>query len=105
MTRSNDDRSTSQRVVEAVAEERGRAPTELDPLYEVVDPDCLEGIFRSDPSIAGRDANHVEFRYAGCRVIVCSDGTVRVSSGDDGAASSFGGDRANDASRSSGTPD
>lgn len=78
---------------------------ELEPLYEAVDPDCLEGIFRSDPSVTGRNANLVEFWYAGCRVIVSSDGSIVVSPPDEEPATASCRDRSNDTWRSRGTPD
>jgi hypothetical protein len=57
-------------IVEAVAEARGVAPTELDAvLYESIDP---ESIARAAASIDG----HVAFTVAACDVVVYGDGRV-----------------------------
>lgn len=63
-------------IVEKIADREGVEPTELrPPLYEVVNPDALESLFRSQGN--GR----VEFAYCGYDVVVRSDGAVSV--GDD----------------------
>ena len=66
-------------VVFAVADAAGVSPTEMTspPLYEVVDATAVEdGLFGS-----GRekpDAGTVEFRYAGYRVEIRSDGWILI---------------------------
>lgn len=54
----------SEAVLAAVASERNCDPAELPVLTEAVDPDALDALFR------GRESGHVEFEYAGCRVVV-----------------------------------
>jgi hypothetical protein len=73
-----EERSTSQRVIAAVAEETGNDPTEVGPLYHVIDPDALDRLFSATP---GNDRNQgrVEFAFAGCDVAVSGDGEVEVS--------------------------
>jgi hypothetical protein len=67
----------SQAVVEAVADHRGVAVEELrDPLYDVVDPDALDDLFRDG---TGR----VAFEYLGYDVTVRHDGTVDVFPAED----------------------
>lgn len=70
----------SMRVVEAVARSRGTHFTELPSLYETVDPDALDALFskRSDGLPPGENGVEVSFTYAGCEVIVGSNGEVDV---------------------------
>lgn len=75
VTRSIDDESPSRVVVRAVASLSNVPVTELRPLYEVVDPEHLDGVCRSPA-----DADHscaVSFEYAGCTVTVSGE-AVRV---------------------------
>lgn len=62
-------------VVYLVTVAIGEEPDQMEPLYEVVDPDALDELFRSRES----STNRVEFQYAGCDVTAISDGVVRVS--------------------------
>jgi len=75
------ERSTSQRVIDAVAETTGNDPTEVGPLYHVVDPDALDNLFAST-SGTGRTSGRIEFTFAGCEVVVDADGTVEASERD-----------------------
>lgn len=65
-------------VVLAVTEAAGIEPREIrGTLYEVVDPDALDDVFRSiggDSATGGR----VSFPLAGHRVTVSDDGTITV---------------------------
>ncbi|MFC7096843.1 HalOD1 output domain-containing protein [Halobaculum marinum] len=64
--------TVSIRVVECVAEATGREPTDLPPLYDVVDPDALDDLFT-----AGGDGNcTVSFRFEGTLVEVRGEGDV-----------------------------
>lgn len=73
-----EERSTSQRVITAVAEETGNDPTEVGPLYHVIDPDALDQLFASTRG-NGRNQGHVEFTFAGCDVVVRGDGEIEVT--------------------------
>lgn len=69
-------------VLEAVTAATGTPATDLRPLYEVVDPDALDDLFR--PSAGDGHANGaVSFRYAGCTVTVHADGRTDASPIDD----------------------
>lgn len=70
--------STSQRVITAVAEETGNDPTEVGPLYHVIDPDALDRLF-GPTATTDRTAGRVEFEFAGCEVLVHGNGTVEVA--------------------------
>lgn len=65
----------SSAVVSAIARHEGVDPVHLDPpLYEYIDPDALDSLFRDG------DESTVEltFRYDGCVVRVDSDG-IRIT--------------------------
>ena len=66
--------SPSLRVVDALAEATDTDPLELEPLYNVVDPEALDRLFRADADIPAS----VRFEYEGHTVEVRSDGTVVV---------------------------
>ncbi|NHN58333.1 MULTISPECIES: HalOD1 output domain-containing protein [Halorussus] len=70
--------SVSQRVIDAVAEATGRDPTDVGPLYHVIDPDALDRLFAATGA-GGRNGGHVEFAFAGCDVVVRGSGSVEVT--------------------------
>lgn len=70
--------TVSERVVEAVAREVGVEPTELDSLYETLDPDALNALFAERPGRSQRSAVRVTFEYVGHPVTVSEDGAVEV---------------------------
>lgn len=70
------DRPASIRVVEAVAEAIDTDPTDLEPLYEVIDPDGIDLLFDSPH---GFTSGCLRFRFAGCDVTVSAAGWIAVS--------------------------
>lgn len=68
----------SDTVVKAVAAAESVCPAQLEPLYDHVDPEALDGLF--EPTRTGtRDSfGHTSFSYAGYLVTVHSDGEVTV---------------------------
>lgn len=69
--------SLSSKIVSEVAEFKDVDPLGIEtPLYEVVDPDALDDLFTAR---SGPRAGSVEFAYAGCRVLVHSEGGVVVT--------------------------
>ncbi|MFC6769670.1 HalOD1 output domain-containing protein [Natrinema soli] len=66
--------SISLRVVEALATATDTAAHELEPLYNVVDPEALDQLCKQDTN----DGIHVTFEYGDSLVEVRSDGTVSV---------------------------
>ena len=76
----------SEAVVRAVAEvsdrdSGGTNPDDgaepLEPLYETIDPDALDALFRH--ADGERRSGAVEFAYSGYEVTVCSAGLVTVT--------------------------
>lgn len=59
-------------VIEAVAEAENADPVDLDPIYDAIDPDALDDLFRGREGEFGR----VVFRYHGYRVTVGRNGRV-----------------------------
>lgn len=82
-----EDVSISQRVIGAVADERGVDPLELPPLYDAIDPDGLEKLFPYELDGSGT-AGRVAFTLAGCEVVVHSTGEVVVTPIDGGVPGS-----------------
>lgn len=70
---------TSLRVVEAVADERGVEPTELEPLYGSIDPDGLDSLFPADDGAGDRPGPQLSFTFAERRVRVSGDGSIAVT--------------------------
>lgn len=66
--------SISLQVVEALADATNTDAHELEPLYNVVDPEALDALFQPDSDGTIR----VEFEYGNSSVEVRSDGTVTV---------------------------
>jgi hypothetical protein len=80
-TRDGDDAERPSRsVIEAVADATERDPTDLDPLYETIDPDALDAIFESTADrYRPSSKTCVSFRFEGCEVAVHADGRTIVS--------------------------
>lgn len=70
----SEDEPVSHTVIAAVSEVTNCDPIELDPLYEYIDPEALDTIFRSSST---GDTNHdevcLEFDYKTTRVTVTPD--------------------------------
>lgn len=77
-----DEASTSERVIDAVADATDSEPTDVGPLYHVIDPDALDRLF-SPTGRGGRTEGHVTFTFGGCDVTVSGSGSVEVSRVDD----------------------
>lgn len=70
--RGTDDPSIA--VASVVATTLRREPFELEPLYEVVDPEAVNALFRSQKSTPSELA--VQFQYEDCDVVVESETIV-----------------------------
>lgn len=84
--RCTPDEPLSRGVVEAVAEAADVAPmpgaadddAALEPLYDAVDPEALDAVFRPLRSDAAPAGGRITFSYAGCEVTAASDGRITV---------------------------
>jgi hypothetical protein len=69
----------SQKVLERVAELEDAEPHELEePLFETVDPDALDQVFRTQPDGPRRAEGRIQFSYYGYEVVAYADGRVSV---------------------------
>ena len=69
-----EDERPSEAVVRAVAELTDRSPIELDPLYDVIDPDHLDGVLAdTDDNVSAE----LSFTFDSCEVTV-TEGHVRA---------------------------
>lgn len=89
----NDVKPVSLRVVEKVAEATDTDPMNLEPLYERIDPDSLDGLFSDPNPMDNRRVGHVSFTMAGCEVVVWADDTVDVVTDEEGADTPLHGDQ------------
>ncbi|WP_275039990.1 HalOD1 output domain-containing protein [Natrialba hulunbeirensis] len=79
------DQRPSMAVVDLIARVDGVDPIELEPLYNVIDPDVLDSLCESSPGL-----DRLEFIYHGRRVTVeatddTATETVEISLGEDSA--------------------
>lgn len=71
--------STSEAVVEAVAEAEGISSAKVwPPLYEAIDPDALDELFACRSFRTDRTHGRIVFPYCGYEITVYSDGRVRI---------------------------
>ncbi|WP_222915835.1 HalOD1 output domain-containing protein [Natrinema sp. SYSU A 869] len=68
----------SETIVTAVATLCGSDPTELAPLYEVVDPDALDSFVEHAQRAADVDTHRVRFTYEEFDIGVRTDGEIRI---------------------------
>lgn len=68
-------------IVESVERVLDTDATELEPLYETIDPDALERLFEP-AGAAGTPSDHVEvrFNYEGLDLVVSGDGSICLDS-------------------------
>ncbi|WP_231184700.1 HalOD1 output domain-containing protein [Haladaptatus sp. DYF46] len=92
--RLQDGERPSTAVVNAIAEHEGTSsPNDIGPrLYDAVDPDALDSLFRQRVDGKIRDGGKAVFRYRGYEITYESDGWIRIAddptstSGTSGAA-------------------
>ena len=73
------DVAPSTAVIEAIAKESGRDPTELEPLYESIDPEALDQLIRSNGANPHDHTLTVSFSFCGYAVVIQSGGLVKLS--------------------------
>lgn len=74
-TFSCSDLKPSTAVVLAVAEIRDADPSELDPLYDVVDPEALDRLFTNTSSPVGA----TQFEYEGFEISIHKGGELHIT--------------------------
>ena len=74
----NGDRSIATAVVRAVAATLDAAPSQIEPVSDVVDTDALEALFSPRSEGSPRDEGSVSFTFEGCDVTVHADGEIVV---------------------------
>lgn len=67
----------SMTIINALATAMGVEPTELPPLFEIVDPDAVDSLFSNNTSSPGAEAM-LSFNYRNWNVFVNADGRIRV---------------------------
>lgn len=72
------DDSASVAVVRSVAAVSGEDPVEMDPLYDAVDPDALDSLYRSSRRTQNETKLTIEFSYNGYRVRLSGDGELSL---------------------------
>lgn len=87
----DEDRKPSTTIVESVAMARGCSPTELQPLYDVIETEALDTILGMDGSKPGKSVR-LSFRYAEVNVLVDSDAGIEIRQGDTDEATSVDSD-------------
>lgn len=65
-------------VLTTVSNTTGRQIDELPALFDVVDPDALNSVFRSPGRGSPRTSVHLTFTFAGCRVDVDVDAVTAI---------------------------
>lgn len=73
-------------VIAAVSDAFDVNPVELEPLYDRLDPDALDGCIRAKDTTNG--PVHISFGFEEHEITVSSDGVVTVSSPDPGTKNS-----------------
>lgn len=78
MNGDNESAPVSTRVIETVAKEKEKEPTELEPLYYTVDPEFLNEVFPATTDVADNSVHQFTFTYEHHVVNVTRDGAVDV---------------------------
>lgn len=73
------DEPVSAAVVRGVAAVTDAEPTELVPLFETLDPDGLDRLYRSTAPDSGRGDCLVSFSYGDCAVTVAASGEITIA--------------------------
>lgn len=75
---TEDTRPLSHRVVMEVADEMGTDPTQLEPLFDSIDPDALDKLFDARTEATERGVTQLSFTYEGHQIVVERDRSVEV---------------------------
>lgn len=75
---SSPDGSLSAAIVEAVADREDCNPTEIEPLYDAINPDALNALFFDSAQSSSRINGEISFEYCGYLINVTSDGRITI---------------------------
>ncbi|WP_435074505.1 HalOD1 output domain-containing protein [Halorubrum sp. HHNYT27] len=70
--------SPSESVIQGISEAEGVDEESIDPLFNTIDPDALDQIFRNLSNGPNRTGGKVEFTHEGYDVTVWADGGVSI---------------------------
>lgn len=79
----------SDAVVDAVSESAGVGPTDIDPLYQSLDPDALDAILSRIGRLHVPSEASVAFSFNGYRVVVKANGRGYVYDGTEPVSTGF----------------
>ena len=89
--RLQDGERPSTAVVNAIADHEGASPNEIGPrLYDAVDPDALDSLFRQRVDGRIRDGGKAVFKYRGYEITYESDGWIRIADDPSSASGASG---------------
>jgi hypothetical protein len=72
--------SLTNQILTEIVESTNQSVEDIDPLYNVVDPEALEALFAPKADGTPRPVGEVSFEYAGYWVTVSSEGAVELDS-------------------------
>lgn len=70
--------SPSTVLIETIADVTDRTPTEMEPLYDSVDPDALDALLKNDGTAHLAQALSISFTFEGFHVTLRSDGHLEL---------------------------
>lgn len=78
-----DDESIPTAVIMGVAAITNTPPTDLDPMFETLDPDALDQLFHPSARGSSRDAGWVSFHLNGCAVRIYATEEIEITPDED----------------------
>ncbi|WP_266075522.1 HalOD1 output domain-containing protein [Haladaptatus caseinilyticus] len=75
-TTSVEDGAVSEAVIRAISQVNGVDPLDLSPLYDTIDPDALDRLFRPTISTERDIESCVQFTMAGCEITITDNQVV-----------------------------
>ena len=79
-TEYGEKKTSTEAIILAIAAVEGVEPTELDCLYDSIDPDALDTLMDGPVVIGDGGSIGVEFQYSGYRVSVRNNGSIAILS-------------------------
>ena len=77
--RQTGDETVAEWVLAAVSELTETDPMDLEPLFDVVDPEALNELYAPDRGTEQSVPRQAMFQFSGCVVVVYGDGRIAVS--------------------------